>query len=491
VHEIHIPSSILYLFQFVFVACFFTVLLVICINLDVSCNLLRLCLAGGFEQYGRMRDFPRNLLANFFLDQKNLEKLIVDKNFCRHLNKKHRGQFAELLRRLSEDKKDPNKSPSEIFAHLLQELREDDKIFSCLPDANHDVSDSDMSQSFSFMTLDDGLDGLATPRVKTDAKAVISSIDRIELLCLRFDAQLLKSAEPPYDAKCLRTLGFSAFELGNAGFTSDELTKAGFAEAERTSSECTVHESKPGDPEAFSWVVCANQLQQITELMQGLCQKSNECSSPEDAQSSNSFVREDKLPLLMHPETCKVFLKFGLFRSLGDAVEKLISARTFLLTRQTTIEKEHALAMDQAHVMQHADHAVQAIIGMGFEEPQVLEAINCCDGDMEDALNLLTNPDIGQLHLNPISRKGFQTLRSNIGRTARTAAEEMALAHEVKMQQIENLLEQIDVMESMIVLIVQQCAVVGIPSYNLKLITACIHVSDPLTRMSSTECAKA
>ena len=467
VHEIHIPSSILYFFQFVFVACFFSVLLVICINLDVSCNFLRLCLAGGFKQYGRMRDILRNLLKNFFLDQKNLEKLIVDKNFCRHLNEKHRGQFAELLLRLSEDKKDPNESPSEIFAHLLQNLRGDEKIFSCLPDADHDVSDSDMSQSFSFMTLDDGLDGLATPRVKTDAKAVISRIDRIGLLCLRFDAQLLKSSEPPYDAKRLQTLGFSAFELGNAGFTSDELTKARVEEAERTSSECTVQESKPRDPEAFSWIICADQLQQITDLMQGLCQKSNECSSPEDAQSSNSFVREDKLPLLMHPETCKVFLKFGLFNSLGDAVEKLISARTFLLTRQTTIKKEHALAMDQAHVMQHADHAVQAIIGMGFEEPQVLEAIKCCDGDMEDALNLLTNPDIGQLQLNPISRKGFQTLRSNIGRTARTAAEEMTLAHNDKMQQIEDLLQQIGVMESMIVLIVQQCAVVGLPSTYL------------------------
>ena len=162
-HEIHIPSSILYFFQFVFVAFFFSVLLVICINLDVSCNFLRLCLAGGFEQYGHMRNFPRYLLAKKILDQKsqeNLEKLIADKNFCRHLNEKHRGQFAELLRRLSEDKKDPNKSPSEIFAHLLQELREDEKIFSCLPDANHDVSDSDMSQSFSFMTLDDGLDSL-------------------------------------------------------------------------------------------------------------------------------------------------------------------------------------------------------------------------------------------------------------------------------------------------------------------------------------------
>ena len=93
--------------------------------------------------------------------------------------------------------------------------------------------------------------------------------------------------------------------------------------------------------------------------------------------------------------------------------------------------------------------------------------MNCCDGDMEDALNLLTNPDIGQLQLNPISRKGFQTLRSNIGRTARTAAEEMTLAHNVKMQQIEDLLQQITVMESMIVLIVQQCAAVGLPSTYL------------------------
>jgi hypothetical protein len=432
--------------------------MVIFINLYVSCNFLRLCLAGGFKQYGHMRDFFRNRLANH-VNQEKLVALIGDENFCRHLNKKHRDQFAELLLLLSEDKKDPNKSPSEIFAHLLKKLREDEKIFSCLPDANLDVSDSVMSQSFSFMKLDDGL---ATPRVQNDALEVISRIDRIRTLCLRFDAQLLKSAD--CDAKKLQTLGFSAFALGNAGFTSDELAKAGFEEAERTSAECAVQESKPRDPEAFSWHVCAGQLQQITDLMQGLCQKSDECPSPEDAQNSNSFVREDKLPLLVHPDTCKVFLSFGLFTSLGYAVEELIAARAFLLDRQTTIKKEHALAMDQAHVMQHADHAVQAIIGMGFEEPQVLEAINLCDGDMDDALNLLTNPDIGQLHLNPISRKGFQTLRSNIGSTARTAAQEKTFDHNDKMQQIECLLQLINVMESMIVLILEQCAVVGLPS---------------------------
>jgi hypothetical protein len=389
--------------------------------------------------------------------------VIADEDFCRHLPKKCKDQFAELLFGLS-DAGDPKKTASEIIAELKQKFSEDDRIFSSVPE----VADSSLSQSAMDIrhSLGPHDDVDASDKiVHTEASEIVSCIHSIDKLCLRFDKQSLESAL--VDIKSLLSSGFTALYLKTVGFTSEELEEASFDDATATSIECSAKELIPPDPEVFAWQICDSQLQHIINVMQGLCHGSNELLSVEQVEQSKSFLREDRPPMLVHADRCKVFLRSGLCMALGCAVEKLIEARAWFLSRQMANVRERELLLDQACLMQDVSQTVQAFVDFGFTEEQVLQAMMLCDGDADAALNYLTNADLSVISLDPISRKGHYKLQRNVVGTARTLAQEVTRAHEVKLQQITRLLQRIDVMESMIVLILEQCAVVGCPSVFL------------------------
>lgn len=425
-------------------------------TLLINLMLERLVLVGGLKKYAALRLQPRCALADH-LNHKSLQKLIADEDFCRHLPKKCKDQFAELLLGLS-DAGDPRKTASEIIAELEQKFSEDGKIFSSVPEmADTSLCQSDMDFQHSFGPHDFEA---SDKTVQTEASDIVSCIHSIDKLCLQFDRQSLKSAE--VDMKLLLSSGLSASYLTSVGFTSDDLREAGYEEAGGTSTGLSARVVNPPDAELVAWQICDEQLHHITNVMQRLCHGSHDSLSSEQLEQSKSFLREDTPPMLVHPDRCKVFLRSGLCMALGCAVEKLIEARAWFFARRAANVKEYELQIDQASLMQDPSQTVQTFVtSFGFTEEQVLHAMMLCDGDADSALMYLTTADVAALNVGPISRKGHYNLQRNIGGTGRTVSQETTRAHEVKMQQISHLLRRIDVMESMIVLILEQIAAVG------------------------------
>jgi len=97
----------------------------------------------------------------------------------------------------------------------------------------------------------------------------------------------------------------------------------------------------------------------------------------------------------------------------------------------------------------------------------VLRALRLCDGDAEAAFDLLTAGDdlLNFDDAEILSRKDRYKLGKSISDMARLNAQGMIQAHREKVQQLSALLRQVDEIESLIVVILEQCAVVKPPCF--------------------------
>jgi hypothetical protein len=287
---------------------------------------------------------------------KNLQRILSEEDFCQHLPTNFRDHFKNLLLGLW-DSEDSSEYPT-----LKDLLNLSEGIFSSVPDVNDMIqSVTDLSTSDHFYLGPNDVSDASEPDKKTSLSAVeakaseiISSISNtIRTLCLRFDAASLDSA-------CVGTArllenGFSASTMKSFGFTSEQLKKLGFDEANdgRSSSAfssavsacmCSPHSAEL-DPEEFAWRICAEQMQSVTKTMQRLCEKCVDCPSPDHLETSKSFFQEDKRkPVLLHPDTCKVFFRNNLCDCLGSAVNELFEARKHLTKRRLEIEGQYLKA---------------------------------------------------------------------------------------------------------------------------------------------------
>lgn len=365
--------------------------------------------------------------------------------------KECKDQFVELLLALWRAE-DPLRTPT--LAALL-EL----PVFARVPDVDFGMD------SQHFLGPHDSSD-VFDPEVQKEAQKIISRIGSIHNLCLRFHAPSLKDAG--LDASILLRKGFSSSALKTAGFTPEDLK---VAECENGGLETfESSEYDVSDPEIYAWLVCAHQLRDVSEAMKDLCEKDrydSASTSPEHRESSKGFLQQDKQLMLVHPETCRVFFRYGIGDALGRAVQKLIETRHYLEARMSAIAVEHRAEYDQACALQAPAIIVQHFIGMECgTEAQVLRAMKLCDGDVEATLNLLTSgtnlDDFAEETI--LSRRSRGNLQRDISDMARFNAQGMKHAHQKKVEHLKGLFRSIDEIESLILLIMEQCAVVRHPA---------------------------
>jgi hypothetical protein len=388
------------------------------------------------------------------LGRKGLEGIVSEKDFCRHLPKEYKNQFVELLLALWRAE-DPLRTPT--FAALMKL-----PFFATVPDVDFGMD------SQHFLGPHDSSD-VFDPEVQKEAQRIISRIESIQNLCLHFGAPSLKNAG--LDASMLLKKGFSVSALKAAGFTQEDVQEAGYGKGDLEALECC--EDDVSDPDRYAWLVCDRQLRDVKKAMKGLCEKRNDANSPERRESSKGFLQEDKQVMLVHPETCRVFLRYGICDALGRAVQKLIETRLNLQTRMSAITVKHNAEYDQACAMQDPGKIVRHFIGMECgTEAQVLRAMELCCGDVEAALTLLTSePNLDDLDDETIrSRRSRYNLQRDISSMARFTAQGIVHAYKKNMEHLEGLFRSMDEIESLIMLIMEQCAVVRHPlhlSYHL------------------------
>jgi hypothetical protein len=301
---------------------------------------VRLVLVGG-SKYSGIREIRRIDLKQRLGFGKNLQRILSEEDFCQHLPSICRDHFKNLLLDLW-DSEDCSKYPT-----LKDLLNLSEGIFSSVPDVDEMIqSATDLSTSKHFYSGPADLSDASEPdkrkslkAVEVEALEIISSISNtIRTLCLCFEFASLDSA-------CVGTArlienGFSASTMKSFGFTSEQLKKLGFEEADDGCSACMcAPHSADLDPEEFAWQICAEQLQRVTETMQRLCGKCDGCSSPDHLETSKSFFKEDKKPVLLHAGTCKVFLRNNLLDCLGIAANELCKAREYLTRRRLETER--------------------------------------------------------------------------------------------------------------------------------------------------------
>ena len=383
-------------------------------------------MAGG-SQYDYLRKIGRSKLQTSV----PLERILAQKGFCRHLPTACIGQFADLLRGLWV-KTEVEDDAIPTFGALLQ-LPFFSSVHAQRPDVDLSESNMDASQYQSgfvphSLGPHDGCDGLDVNifEVEKAADAFISSIRSVQKLCLPCGP----------------------------------------------------------NPDEFSREVCACELAAIIKAMQSLVGRDgDDMPSPVQREHCKGFLLEDKKLMLVHPETCKVFLRSDLCGALGFAVDKLVEVREKLAAELHAIERKHKLELEQACAMQDAHKIVQHFVGIqvGTEE-QVLRALRLCEGDAEAALNLLTADDdlLKFDDAEILSRKDRYKLGRSISDMARFNAHGMIQVHQDKVNQFLGLLRQVDVIESLIVLILEQCAVVNKPPcrpfLHLKSSSSCVFV---------------
>ncbi len=210
----------------------------------------------------------------------------------------------------------------------------------------------------------------------------------------------------------------------------------------------------------ISWIQSTgvDQLHEVSKAMQSLCQKCHNHPSQEQQEQSKRFLQEDKQLMLVHPDACRVFFRAGFCHALGVAVENLIAIRNLLTTQKSEIEREFQLQWDQACALQGAPQIVQALVDTGCgTESQVIAAMALCDNDADAALIFLTSANLDEIKL---SRDQKYQLQSKISIKANDDRQKMKNVFDEKLRQISESVERVDVIEGLIALILEQCAVV-------------------------------
>jgi hypothetical protein len=197
----------------------------------------------------------------------------------------------------------------------------------------------------------------------------------------------------------------------------------------------------------------SEELQEILETMQCLC------VSPKQQQQSKGFLKDDEQLTLVHLDTCRLFLSAGLCDALGKAVKNMIETRGRLKAQVSQIEREFEGHKEQAREMA-GFNIVAALVDRELgTEGQVLDAMQVCDYDVDAACSLLMLTD--QKSVEPtLSREQKRQILKEIARRANSDREEMESSYKEHLRQLSESLERVDVIESLIVLILEQCAVV-------------------------------
>jgi hypothetical protein len=145
----------------------------------------------------------------------------------------------------------------------------------------------------------------------------------------------------------------------------------------------------------------------------------------------------------------------------------LVAAKTQFSAQLEEITTQHMLHLDHAQAMHSPNHVTQAFVDMGLgSESQVTLAFHLCDGDAEAALLLLLqSKEMGALDRDTsLSRSSRSKVQHEASQIAKLTTQSITRKFDEKMQQLLSLLEKVRVIESLIVLILQQCAVVSFPS---------------------------
>ena len=191
---------------------------------------------------------------------------------------------------------------------------------------------------------------------------------------------------------------------------------------------------------------------EILETMQCLC------VSPKQQQQSKGFLKDDQQPTLVHLDTCRLFLSAGLCDALGKAVKNMIETRVRLKVQVSRIEREFEGHKEQAREMA-GFNIVSALVERELgTEGQVLDAMQVCDYDVDAACSLLMSDQKSDEPT--LSREQKRLIQKEIARRANSDREEMEKGYKEHLRQLSESLERVDVIESLIVLILEQCAVV-------------------------------
>jgi hypothetical protein len=374
-------------------------------------------LVGG-GKYQKLKNLHRRDLAILF-GRTGLEKVVQADDFCKHLPSTCRIQFANLLLGLWGAEK-----PFEIssFGVLMQQP---DGFLSSVPDIpglRDSVCDMTSSQHFLGAACDPA-SATVEPEVQKKANEILSCIRAIDKLCLCFD-----------------NVDTSVLEG-----SSEQLKKPASKEDNTSRSGSSVTQADAADAEQFAWAVCADQLESVTQIIDDLCTscENRDCQSPERKGGSTSFVQDDKKLMLLHPGTCGVFLRSGLCRELGIAITKLSEARKYLSPK--------------------------------LEREREAQASPCCIQKLEDLLLKLQDANAcksflqaNSCHTYGSAVKRFIAARENLKAQTLDTERETRVSDRSSQLVLEGpsgLLRRIGKIESLIMLILEQCAVVRFSAF--------------------------
>jgi hypothetical protein len=389
-------------------------------------------LVGG-SKYQKERSLPRCHLAGHF-GRTGLEKIVQADDFCHHLPLTCRRQFANLLLGLW-----GTVHPFETSSFGVL-LKLSDGFLSSVPDIpglRDSVCDMTSSQHFLGAACDPA-SAMVEPEVQKKANEILSCIRAIDKLCL-----------------CFRNVDTSVLE------GSSEQLKKPASKEDNTPRSSSARQPDAAEAEQFAWAVCADQLERVTQIIENLCTscESRDCQSPEHREASTSFVQDDKKLMLLHPGTCGIFLRSGLCRELGIAITKLIEARNYLNPK--------------------------------LERDREAQASPCCLQKLEDLLLKLHDANACKAFLQAncchtgSAVKKFIATRENLkAQTSGTEREaRVSDSSELVLEGPSGLLRRIDKIESLIMLILEQCAVVRSSAFYISF----LFVIRVLKRFCSTE----
>jgi hypothetical protein len=332
-----------------------------------------------------------------------LEEIVTSKEFCRHLPAEGRQQFAAVLRDLWKCH-EPSKTPFQIVAEILD---------------NHSAA------FFSGVPVD--IKSLHThylgPHVVVGEKETT----------LNYAREIVS---------CIRSTGFTPVNFKNAA------------------SAVAFTDDPPHLYEPLAWSFCEVELNKIETAIRSLCTTRDDCPLREPLRQSKGFLHDDKLLMLVDPDKCRVFLLLGLCNALGDAVKNLIATREHLKARRLEIESEFKLEYDAARGMQKPDEFIEALRSLGIpgSDAHIMHAMKQCRGNVDAAADLLLS---GQLNETiPLTRSESDKIHREISGLVRDNLQAMEKCFHEKNNCLSGLLERIDVIESLVLLVMEQCAVV-------------------------------